>query len=162
MQNKPPKSIKTVQVNEKEALFETDAETEELTIKADLSPGLAEIKIVYTGVNNDKLKGFYRTKKIDSEGNEIYSLATQLCATDARRVFPCWDEPDRKAIFSLKLTIPTGRIALSNMPVKSHEVKGDVEFYEFEPTLKMSTYLLAFCVGQYDYLETFSKSVRFS
>ena len=69
-------------------------------------------------------------------------------------------QPDRKAVFELTLKIPTGRTALSNMPVKSHEVlEGQQqEKFVFEPTLKMSTYLLAFCVGTYDHVETHSSS----
>ena len=58
----------------------------------ELEVGPLVIRILYTGTNNDKLKVFYRTKKVDADGTEVYSLATQLCATDARRVFPCWDE----------------------------------------------------------------------
>ena len=74
--------------------WEVDSEKEELTITPNnpLEPGPTTIDIVYTGVNNDKLKGFYRTKKLDQDNKPVYSLATQLCATDARRVFPCWDE----------------------------------------------------------------------
>lgn len=65
------------------------------------------------------MKGFYRSKYINTSGEERYAAVTQFEATDARRCFPCWDEPAIKATFDISLVVPPKVEALSNMPVKS-------------------------------------------
>merc|ERR1712227_1108488 len=77
--------------------------------------GPATITIEYTGTHNDKMKGFYRTKHVNEDGSSFYSLVTQFESTDARRALPCWDEPACKATFDVKLNVPGGKTALSNM-----------------------------------------------
>lgn len=109
--------------------------------------------IKYTGKLKDKMKGFYRSKYKDVNGKECYAAVTQFEATDARRCFPCWDEPAIKATFDILLTVPPGMTALSNMPVKKKSKKCDVIHYEFERTPIMSTYLVAIVIGEYDFVE---------
>ncbi len=75
--------------------------------------------------------------------------ATQFEATDARRAFPCWDEPSLKAVFDVTLVIPQGLVAVSNTPIASEEAQGeDMKVVRFAETPRMSTYLLAFVVGE--------------
>ena len=103
------------------------------------------------------MAGFYRSKYV-VDGKEKFMACTQFEATDARRAFPCWDEPALKATFNVYLTIPSNLKALSNMPIVA-EKKIDEETVEvqFGTTPIMSTYLLAMVVGEFDYLEDKTK-----
>jgi puromycin-sensitive aminopeptidase len=79
---------------------------------------------------------------------------TQFESVDARRAFPCWDEPDRKAVFEVTLTIDRDVEAFSNSPIVDVRRVGDKNMVRFSPTMKMSTYLVAFVVGQLETTET--------
>lgn len=80
-----------------------------------------------------------------------------VCCFFARRCFPCFDEPDKKAKFGVVLVVPEGQNAISNMPVQSctHLGGGKVK-YVFDTTPIMSTYLLAVIVGEFDYVSVLS------
>ncbi|MEX0932217.1 MAG: M1 family aminopeptidase [Candidatus Saccharimonadales bacterium] len=84
-------------------------------------------------------------------GQEKTILSTQLEASHAREVLPCIDEPEAKATFTLSLTIPKNQTALSNTPVKKITESGKLITVDFETTPKMSTYLLAFAVGNFEF-----------
>lgn len=128
-------------------------ETLKLTFDSSLKPGSYTLNIVFTGELNDKLKGLYRSKYVNEKGEDCFAAVTQFEATDARRCFPCWDEPALKATFDISLVVPPKLVALSNMPVKqSYDVENSVR-YDFETTPIMSTYLVAVVVGEYDYVE---------
>jgi aminopeptidase N len=118
-----------------------------LTIARPIPAGPAEIEINYRGILNDQLRGLYL-----SQANKRRYAVTQLEATDARRMFPSFDEPAFKATFALTATIDNGDHAISNGAVLSdtpgpgtgkHTVK-------FETTAKMSTYLVALAVGDFE------------
>ena len=68
------------------------------------------------GTINDKLRGFYRSTYTDDDGREHVIATTQMQATDARRAFPCWDEPDFKAVFGITLVVAEDLLAVSNGP----------------------------------------------
>lgn len=99
------------------------------------------------------MKGFYRSKYVNEKNEEVFAAVTQFEPTDARRCFPCWDEPAVKATFDITLKVPSKLVALSNMPLKNHSKAGCLEVYEFETTPIMSTYLVAVVVGEFDYIE---------
>jgi len=127
-----------------------DAETERLVLApaAPLDPGPAVIAIEFTGVLNDKLHGFYRSAFTDADGTTRVVATTQFEATDARRAFPCFDEPDRKAVFSVTLDIPPGLAGYSNGPeVAESLLPTGGRRVRFGDTIPMSTYLVAFIVG---------------
>ncbi len=116
------------------------------------------LKLRFTGELNDKMAGFYRSAypAPDGSGETRHLAVTQFEPTDARRCFPCWDEPALKATFGMTLTVPADRVALSNMPEKAIEKHSDesgLKTVTFETTPVMSTYLLAFCVGEFDCVE---------
>ncbi|KAL3855249.1 hypothetical protein ACJMK2_014465 [Sinanodonta woodiana] len=118
--------------------------------------GEGTLHIEFTGELNDKMRGFYRNKYTGPDGEERYGAVTQFEATDARRAFPCYDEPAVKATFDVTLVVPKNRVALSNMPVKSEstdETNENWKVVKYERSPIMSTYLLAFIVGEYDYVE---------
>ncbi|XP_061450868.1 aminopeptidase N [Rhineura floridana] len=100
------------------------------------------------------LAGFYRSEYVE-DGQTKVVATTQMQAADARKAFPCFDEPAMKATFSVVLIHPSDHVALSNMPVKSTtQLDGQAwNRTEFEPTVRMSTYLLAFIVSQFDFVE---------
>lgn len=131
-------------------------ETVTFVFDKDLPEGDATLCYSFTGEINDKMKGLYRSKYQSSGGEERYAAVTQFEATDARRCFPCWDEPAIKATFDISLVVPTNRVALSNMPVKKERIEGDTKFVRFDTTPIMSTYLVAVVVGEYDYVEKHS------
>lgn len=137
-----------------EASFAPEDETVTLTFQQDLPVGDGQVKMVFAGELNDKMKGFYRSKYTSPSGEERYCAVTQFEATDARRALPCWDEPALKATFDVTLVVPQDRVALSNMPVKSEvTLENNLRSVTYERTPVMSTYLLAFVVGEYDYVE---------
>ena len=134
--------------------YDASEETVTFTFGSELEPGPADLHLEFTGELNDKLRGFYRSqyKGVDSE--ERYLATTQLEATDARRAFPCWDEPGLKAVFDVTLVVPSDLTAISNMPVASEtEVRPGVKVVRYEKTPIVSTYLLAFIVGDLDWIE---------
>ena len=118
---------------------------------APLEPGPDVISLEFTGVLNDKLHGFYRSEFTDDAGVAHVIATTQFEATDARRAFPCFDEPDRKAVFSVTLDVPDGLEAYSNGPeVEDVALPGGGRRVRFGDTIAMSTYLVAFVVGPLD------------
>ncbi|XP_047517240.1 puromycin-sensitive aminopeptidase [Pieris napi] len=128
-------------------------ETATIVFEKPLPEGTATLYCEFVGEINDKMKGLYRSKYLTPSGEERYAAVTQFEATDARRCFPCWDEPAIKATFDITLEVPTDRVALSNMPVKEQKITGDKKIMQFDRTPIMSTYLVAVVVGEYDYVE---------
>jgi puromycin-sensitive aminopeptidase len=112
------------------------------------------LHLEFEGTLNDQMHGFYRTS-YEVKGAKRWGAATQFEATDARRAFPCWDEPDRKAEFQVTLKVPERLAALSNMPVVRESVIPGVGLKRivYEKTPRMSTYLLAFVVAELECVE---------
>jgi puromycin-sensitive aminopeptidase len=133
-----------------------DDEFERMTISLGetIQPGDYTLAVIYTGTINDQLRGFYRSTFKDPDGVEHVIATSQCQATDARRVFPCWDEPDFKATFQTTMIVADGLEAYSNTAETSRKATPDgrVEF-SFAPSMKMSTYLLAFIVGEFEATE---------
>ena len=126
-------------------------ETERLVIRpvGGLEPGTVEVVISFTGVLNDKLRGFYRSTYRDDDGTEHVIATTQMQATDCRRAFPCWDEPDFKAVFGITLVIDPELLVVSNGPEIERTPRPDGKLaVRFADTMVMSTYLVAFVVGR--------------
>ena len=120
----------------------------ELVLGAPIGPGPVCIELAFSGVLNDKLCGFYRSTFTDDTGAARTIATTQFEATDARRAFPCFDEPDRKAVFAVSVDVPPGLQAFSNGPVVAEEVLPDGRTrVRFGDTIPMSTYLVALAVG---------------
>ncbi|EME30031.1 Puromycin-sensitive aminopeptidase [Galdieria sulphuraria] len=112
------------------------------------------IQLDYTGTLNDQMVGFYRSSYKGSNGETRYMATTQFEPTDARRAFPCWDEPAIKAVFEITLIVPADRDCLSNMiAVSEHINESGKKVVQFQRTPIMSTYLLAFIVGEFDHIE---------
>ena len=114
--------------------------------------GLWQLKVNFTGVLNDSLKGFYRSFWTDANGNKHAVATTQFESTDARRCFPCFDEPHFKATYKAYLTVDENLTALSNgriVNVVKH-AETNKKTVEFATTMKMSTYLVAFIVGEFE------------
>ena len=141
--------IVPIQVN-----LNKDDESCTLVFEDVIPQGPAVLNMSFKGVHNDKMCGFYRTK-VTKDGVERYNLVTQFESTDARQCLPCWDEPALKATFDVTLNVPKDLVALSNMNVVSEEILEDqvTKKVVFAKSKKMSTYLLAFVVGEFDYVQ---------
>ena len=120
-----------------------------LTVSQPLQPGPCTIRIRYTGILNNQLHGFYLGK--DDRGRKY--AATQFESTDARRAFPSFDEPAYKATFDIEVTAPKEMTVISNTKPISDVPSGDLHTVKFATTPKMSSYLVAMIVGQFDYVE---------
>ena len=122
-----------------------------LRVPEALSTGRWELRCRFTGILNDQLRGFYRSTFDDENGNEQVIATTQFEATDARRAFPCWDEPDFKASFGVTLVVPEDLMAVSNGAEIDRAPLGDGRVaITFADTIVMSTYLVAFVVGPFE------------
>ncbi|XP_066443033.1 puromycin-sensitive aminopeptidase isoform X1 [Eleutherodactylus coqui] len=136
--------------------YQNEDEKVTLSFPSTLQKGTGMLKIDFVGELNDKMKGFYRSKYTTASGEVRYAAVTQFEATDARRAFPCWDEPAIKATFDVILIVPKDRVALSNMNLIERKPYPDDENLvevKFARTPVMSTYLVAFVVGEYDFVE---------
>jgi puromycin-sensitive aminopeptidase len=149
-------TLTTPDGTEVECAVELDATSERVTLRpaGGVSVGTATVSMTFTGILNDLLVGFYRSTFVDPAGVTRTIATTQMEATDARRAFPCFDEPAKKATFAISLVVPAGLAAYSNSPVTSvAELDGGRHLVRFAPTMVMSTYLVAFVVGPFEATE---------
>lgn len=134
------------------AITKTDPKKEELTILIkNKIKGVAFIEIEFIGELNDRLLGFYRSQ-YKQNGKIKYLATTQFEASDARRAFPCWDEPEAKATFDISIIAENGFTAISNMPIISKKKMKHKTLYKFAKTPIMSTYLIYLAVGEFEYI----------
>ena len=129
--------------------LDAERQTATFAVPTRLNAGAAAIRVRYTGLLNDKLRGFYLSRA----NNRSYAV-TQLEATDARRAFPSFDEPSFKATFDVSLTIDRRDTAISNGRVISDEPGPgpDKHTLKFSTSPRMSTYLVAMAVGDFECL----------
>lgn len=129
--------------------------------------GSYKINIMFSGILNDQMRGLYRSTYLGLDGRSHTMATTQFEATDARRAFPCFDEPSHKATFQLVVTIPAHLQCISNTPPesihtsvvtarKNKDTNVQLKTITFQKTPKMSTYLLALVVGEFDAVSTTS------
>ena len=141
--------VTAVVVDGRNVGFSLDVPSERLFIDAPMSPGAAELLIEFRGVLNDQLRGFYRSTYRDPDGTEHVIACSQMQATDCRRAFPCFDEPDFKATFGITLVVEDTMLAISNGAESGRQQRSDGRWVvTFEDTIPMSTYLVAFIVGR--------------
>lgn len=108
-----------------------------------------ELDLSFTGILNDKLKGFYRSVYKANDGKDAIIATTKFEPCDARRAFPCWDEPAFKARFKLSLVIPNDYSAISNAGViKQTDLGNGKKRLEYAPSIPMSSYLVAYVIGK--------------
>jgi puromycin-sensitive aminopeptidase len=124
-----------------------------LALASPASRGRWRLRLAFRGTLNDKLRGFYRSVYKDPSGVTRTLAATQFEATDARRAFPCWDEPSFKAVFSVTLAIDPALTAVSNTAVLGETLEHGRKVVRFADTIVMSTYLVAFVVGELEATE---------
>jgi aminopeptidase N len=127
--------------------FDSKTETVTLTLASELTPGKHRFTIDYTGTIFDHAAGLFA---LDYKAGKTSkrALFTQFENSDARRFLPCWDEPNRKATFSLTVTVPEHDLAVSNTPVaKSERAGSGLKRVHFATTPRMSSYLLFLATG---------------
>ncbi|GFY95541.1 aminopeptidase M1 [Actinidia rufa] len=141
-----------------EALVVELCEEDEIVVvefAENLPIGVGVLCIAFEGTLNDKMKGFYRSS-YEHKGEKKNMAVTQFEPADARRCFPCWDEPACKATFKIVLEVPSEVVALSNMPVVEEKVDGNIKTVHYQESPIMSTYLVAVVIGLFDYVEDFT------
>ena len=141
--------------------FNADKQTATLSFDKAIPAGSkAQMTMTYTGQLNDKMAGFYRSSYQHPDGTTQYLATTQMEPTDARRALPCFDEPALKATYTVTLIADKHHTCISNMDV-AHEKEvdskisgGQKKAVTFNKTPLMSTYLLAFIVGELNSIES--------
>jgi aminopeptidase N len=141
----PPSAIRTG--NDNELLT--------LTLPSELAAGDHTLALRFTGKINQQGQGlFYMRYQEQGSGARKVMLGTQFEATDARRFFPCWDEPAFRARFQLTVVVPEAWLAVSNMPIESENKIAGGKEVRFATTPPMSTYLNVFVTGELDVIES--------
>jgi aminopeptidase N len=147
-----PKSA--IKIDKKEELLR-------LALPSELSAGDHTVAFTFTGKINQQGQGlFYCKYQEQGTGAKKLMLGTQFEATDARRFFPCWDEPVFRARFQLTAVVPENWLAVSNMPIESETKIDNEKEVRFVMTPSMSSYLNVFCAGELDLIETQSSGVQ--
>lgn len=142
-------SLKTASAQPATVTYDAKNETIQFQFKTSLKPGKYILKSTFTGVLNNQLSGFYRSSHVDTQGKTHWLATTQLEPADARRMFPCFDEPDFKATFQVTAIVDPQLVALSNTPVLSETNEHGKKTILFEKTPLMSSYLLALIIGEF-------------
>jgi aminopeptidase N len=122
-----------------------------LTFDKEIRPGQHQISVEFGGKINEAPKGLYYVRyQVEGSGAKKLMLGTDMEPSDARRMFPCWDEPSFRAKFRLTATVPANFAAVSNMPVEREKKTSAGKEVRFAETPPMSSYLIVFCAGELD------------
>ncbi|KAI1808367.1 peptidase family M1-domain-containing protein [Daldinia bambusicola] len=154
------KSGDTIVSSSSAITYDESKQVTSIELKDAIPKGKAQLEIKYSGLLNDQMAGFYRSTYKKPDGSEGILATTQMEANDCRRAFPCFDEPMHKAEFTITLIADKHLTCLSNMDVASEsEVHSDMsgstkKAVKFNTTPLMSTYLVAFIIGELNYIET--------
>jgi tricorn protease interacting factor F2/3 len=134
--------------------FSVDSDKEEVNVTLpEKMVGEIELRLDYLGEINNKMAGFYRSRYV-ANGKEKYIAVTQFEESDARRAFPCFDHPVKKAFFDVEVVIDEGLDAISNCAIiEEQRMNNGKKCVRFQRTPKMSTYLLFFGVGEFEFKE---------
>jgi len=121
------------------------------SIPTAVAVGLHMLEIAYTATLQTSAQGLFKQRYNDVNGKPTFMYGTQLEATDARRLFPGWDEPAYRTPYQLSFVIPNDWTAVSNMPViATTQVGADLKRVKFAPTPPMQSYLVVLCAGHFD------------
>ncbi len=142
--------IKKITVNKVLKNFKGIKENQEIVVDGIITSD-ATVQIKFAGKIPEELQGFYRSKTDNG-----YMFSTQFESSDARRLFPCIDNPSYKATFDISVTIDKNLKAISNMPVEKEEIINDRKKIKFAQTPRMSTYLLYLGIADFD-----ERSIKF-
>jgi aminopeptidase N len=131
-------------------VYDDEAQTASFLFGHPLKVGAHTLRLEYRGRIYEQASGLFSLDYETSAGKRR-ALFTQFENSDARRFVPSWDEPARKAVFELTATLPAEQVAVSNMPIaRSEPLPGARQRVHFEPTPKMSSYLLFFGMGDFE------------
>jgi len=149
----------TLITSEPKLAYNEDTQTTAISFGKTIPKGsYAQLHLEFTGDLNDKMAGFYRSTYKNTDGSEGIMATTQMEPTDCRRAFPCFDEPALKATFTVTLIAEKKFTCLSNMDVHSEtEITASgvsKQAVKFNKSPAMSTYLVAFIIGELNYIET--------
>jgi aminopeptidase N len=133
-----------------------------VTLKRPAKPGRHVLSFSYRGRIETSPLGMFMQPFVKPDGSKDFLLSTQFEPTDARRLFPCWDEPAFRATFQLSITVPAAWDAVSNMPVARRKVKGALATTTFDRTPRMPTYLVHLTAGTLGSISATSAGVKFS
>ena len=154
--SRTPASANTTKANFAKIVYEKDKETVTFYFSKTFF-GKGKLVLFFKGILNENMRGLYKSHYFLND-QKHYLATTQFEATDARMAFPCFDEPNQKAIFHVSLIVPNSKSAISNtLPISVLEHEQGYKIINFAPTPKMSTYLLTFIVGDFEYIEKKSK-----
>jgi aminopeptidase N len=145
-------TISRATIDNSNVQFATNEEAQTLTLtpRRPLRAGRHTIRITYTGIIQDEAYGLFRVEYQDN-GQTKRALATQFEPGDARRLAPMWDQPNRRAVFSMTVTAAADQMAVSNMPVeRAQRVSGGLTRTRFADTPSMPSYLLFLGVGDFE------------
>jgi aminopeptidase N len=131
--------------------IDVSQQTATLTFPKEITPGAYRLSLEFSGTINQSGQGlFYATYQEEASGAKKTMLGTQMEATDARRLFPCWDEPAFRAKFRLTTIVPATFTAFSNMPIERETNTPEGKEVHFAETPPMPSYLVVFCAGELD------------
>jgi aminopeptidase N len=132
-----------------------------VTLVAPATPGMHTLSFIYTGKIETQPHGLFAQPYAGSDGVPGVLLSTQMEATDARRMFPCWDEPAFRATFRLTATVPKNWTTLANMPISKRVVHGALATTTFANSPKMPSYLVEFTAGDLAEVSGTSGGIKF-
>ena len=145
--------IQNENINAEKVDYDSETQTVAFLFSKKIKKGKAVLNIKFKGMISESMRGFYKSVYLMPDGTRKMMATTQFEPNDARRAFPCFDEPDLKAKFLITLKIQKELDAVSNMPVKTEKIIDNAKEIAFEETPMMSTYLVAFIIGEFEYLE---------
>jgi aminopeptidase N len=132
-----------------------------VTLPAPARRGLHTLTFSYSGKIEQRPQGLFVQPYMKTGGGEALMLSTQMENTDARRMFPCWDEPAFRSQFQLTMTVPVDWATISNMPVAKRTVHGATATVTFKPSPSMPSYLVEFSGGDLAHIDGERDGVKF-